>query len=386
MPKNYRFPDNLLPILTLYVLGVGMLNSCATTEKDKLQQALDSDHPAIRTVMQNPKKFELQIIFTEIDQINGGNYIFTDHTFQLNSLQYFYPASTVKLPAAILALEQLQNFPEIDANTPYFIAGDSLSHTVADDLRQIFAVSDNEAFNRLYEFLGRDVMNEQLRQKRITPVQISHRLSTPNASEASHLPLQFVLGKDTLQFIAPAATQITPLTMAGTSKGKGYMNNDSLISRPMDFSEKNFFPIKAQHDLMKRLFFASEYDKSERFHLSEENKQLLLHHMPLVPRKNGYEESTYYDGYGKFFMYGDAKERIPDHITIYNKVGYAYGTLTETAYIHDVLNDIQFMLTATILVNENGIFNDDTYEFDTIGIPFLAQLGRELYQQELNNP
>jgi len=74
--------------------------------------------------------------------------------------------------------------------------------------------------------------------------------------------------------------------------------------------------------------------------------------------------------------------QIPSNIEIYNKVGYAYGTLTETAYIVDTKNDIRFILSATILVNDNGIFNDNTYEYEHIGIPFLAQLGRELYTQE----
>jgi hypothetical protein len=74
---------------------------------------------------------------------------------------------------------------------------------------------------------------------------------------------------------------------------------------------------------------------------------------------------------------------MPKHIKIYNKVGYAYGTLTDNAYIKDTKNNIDFMLTATILVNSDEVFNDDAYEYDEVGIPFLAQLGRELYQLEL---
>ena len=66
-------------------------------------------------------------------------------------------------------------------------------------------------------------------------------------------------------------------------------------------------------------------------------------------------------------------------------MGYAYGTLTETAYIVDKKEDIQFLLSATILVNKNRIFNDDTYEYDEIGILFLAQLGREFYEYSLDN-
>ena len=60
----------------------------------------------------------------------------------------------------------------------------------------------------------------------------------------------------------------------------------------------------------------------------------------------------------------------------------AYGTLTDNAYIVDFENDIEFLLSATIHVNENGVFNDDVYEYDKIGLPFLANLGREIYRFE----
>ena len=43
------------------------------------------------------------------------------------------------------------------------------------------------------------------------------------------------------------------------------------------------------------------------------------------------------------------------------------------------------MVTATLLVNRNGVFSTmTTYEYDEIGIPFLAELGRQLYKYELN--
>ena len=105
--------------------------------------------------------------------------------------------------------------------------------------------------------------------------------------------------------------------------------------------------------------------------------------MSAPPRHLGYDENEYYDSYGKFFIYGDSESRIPEHIKIYNKVGYAYGTLTDCAYIKDEQNDLEFILCATILVNSNETFNDNNYEFDTVGIPFLANLGREVYQFEL---
>ena len=82
-------------------------------------------------------------------------------------------------------------------------------------------------------------------------------------------------------------------------------------------------------------------------------------------------------------MYGDSEEPIPNHIEISNKVGCAYGYLTDCAHIRDTQNDIEFFLTATIHVNRNQIYNDGNYEYETIGLPFLAELGRLIYQYEL---
>jgi hypothetical protein len=93
-------------------------------------------------------------------------------------------------------------------------------------------------------------------------------------------------------------------------------------------------------------------------------------------------DTSYYNSYGKFFIYGDTKKKIPANIRIFNKAGWAYGTLTDNAYIIDLENKVELLLTATILVNENGIFNDDQYEYQTIGLPFLANLGRIIFEYE----
>ncbi len=108
--------------------------------------------------------------------------------------------------------------------------------------------------------------------------------------------------------------------------------------------------------------------------------------MSMLPRESrfpGYDSSEYYDSYVKYFMFGDSKEKIPENIRIFNKVGMAYGFLTDVAYIVDFKNNVEFMLSAVIHVNNNEIYNDDNYEYDEIGIPFLAELGRIIYNFEL---
>ena len=108
--------------------------------------------------------------------------------------------------------------------------------------------------------------------------------------------------------------------------------------------------------------------------------------MSMLPRESTYpaysDTSKYYDSYVKYFLFGDNREPIPNRIKIFNKVGQAYGYLIDCAYIIDFENKVEFLLSAVIQVNENQIYNDNVYEYNEIGIPFLANLGRVIYEYE----
>ena len=58
------------------------------------------------SILSKKEEMRIQIIYTQIDR---GKKLkdkpkFTDHTFNLDADNYFYPASTVKLPIAILEI------------------------------------------------------------------------------------------------------------------------------------------------------------------------------------------------------------------------------------------------------------------------------------------
>ena len=326
---------------------------------------------------------EVQIRFTRIDRKNDS-IVFKDYDFQVDKNHYFYPASTVKFPAAVAALEKLNELDSISMVTRFFVEGDTIVTTFAKAVSEIFAVSDNAANNRLIEFLGQDDLNARMQKRGVSPIRIAHRLSTENADDVTTNPLVFYLNDSTTYLSEPIINSpIRPMELKGIKKGKGYITDESLQTGAFDFSLKNYFPMDAQTTLLKRIIFPEAFPKDNRFNLSPEQRTYLLDAMHTLPPQLGYDPEQFYDSYVKFFMFGDTTEPMPDHIKIYNKVGYAYGTLTDCAYIKDTKNDIDFMLTATILVNGNGIFNDNAYEYDEVGIPFLAQLGRELYDYEL---
>lgn len=361
-----------------------LLISCSGENKtiNPIEKALSSENPKIKRVMDSLEDYEVQIRYTQIDRSNDS-VIFTDYDFQVNDSTYFYPASTVKFPTAILALERLNQTDTLTMNTRYYVEGDSIESTVAKDISQIFAVSDNLANNRLIELMGLDAINESLIKKGVSPIRISHRLGY-HSEDLRTKPLIIYLNDSTTGITKPILNRAPKkLKIKNLQKGIGYYEGENRIVSPFDFSLKNYYPISAQHALLKRVIFPEKFNKEERFDLSGKQRKYVLNAMRTVPRNAGYDHETYYDGYCKFFLFGDTKENIPDNIEIYNKVGFAYGTLTDCAYIKDTKNNIEFLLTATILVNNDGIFNDDAYEYEEIGIPFLAQLGREIYQQEL---
>lgn len=351
--------------------------SCSKKSDNPILEVISSENPKIRVAVNHIEDHEIQILYTEIKR-NGNDISFQDYSFQVNDSTYFYPASTVKFPIAILALEKMNTNKLINRNTRYHVQGDSITSTLADDLKKIFAISDNQAYNRLFEYLGKDYINLKLSERDLN-VRISHRLSVSNSDDLISKPL-FFYDDDNLIFKTDTIINlpIESLKLHATEKGKGYKYNDSLVNNPMDFSKKNYLPITALHNIMKQLMFPELYPKEKQFHLSEDDRDFLIKTMSILPNEAGYTASEYYESYFKFLVFGDSKKPLPKHIKIYNKVGDAYGYLTDCAYIINQKTKKEYLITATIHVNENQIFNDDKYEYDTIGFPFLAELGRQL--------
>ena len=361
-----------------------LLSGCQGSDPkgDPLLDILDSKDPAIARVMKNPGEYKIQIHYTRIAR-TGDSVRFTDYTYGLDKDRYFYPASTVKFPIAVAALEKLNTLDSLDRDSRYYIEGDSVENTFAEDIEKIFAVSDNHASNRLIEFLGQDEINTRISAKKAGPIRISHRLGY-HREDLTTQPLVLYLNDSLTTLTNPIINSPPkPLELKGIMKGSGFYEGDSLISEPFDFSLKNYLPVQTMHGLLQRVIFPEAFPPDSRLQISEEQREFLMNTMKTLPRLSGYPQDIYPDGYCKFFIYGDSEATIPDSIEIYNKVGFAYGTLTDCAYVRDTEKGIEFMLTATILVNSDGIFNDDQYEYDEIGIPFLASLGREVYNYEL---
>ena len=393
------------PILSVFIISLGIfMLSC--TESTPLEQALTDAELEVKKVLDFADEHEIQIRYTQIKRGENNLPEFSSYSLFEDSEAYFYPASTAKLPIAALALQRIRELQvegiHIDSNTPFHIR-DRYNHpialkdstalnenlSVAHLIKKIFLVSDNDSYNFLFDFLGSDYINSELRKKGLSETSIHHKFLF-GADNQTTWEYHFIDHLDTLYYQPSIRAKqiISNGNLKAMIKGIGYIDGDKLVNRPFDFRSKNRISINDLEGILKRILFPDVFDSSERFDLLEEDYKFLKFWMS----RNTLESSDpdysnnpdLYDSYVKFFVYGDQKGAMTDNVRIFNKVGDAYGTLTETAYIQDRASAIEFLLTATVHVNENQIFNDNIYEYDSIGFPFMAGLGRAILNYEKN--
>lgn len=356
--------------MTLLALG-----GCG--EPGPIERALSSGSPALQRVMDNLAQHEVQILFTEVIRPAAGEVQLSHDEFEVRDGSYHYPASTVKLPVALLALEKLTEDERLDRYTRFQVAGEDYGSSVTNELIELFTVSDNQAYNRLFEYLGKDEINRRL-QARDIEARISHRLSVPDSDVLVTRKLTFSASDGPL-VVGPINNQpIEPLTLDELRKGVAYVENGELINAPFDFSEKNYLPLRSLHGIMLRLAVPEAFPPEQRFRVSDAERRFVLQTMATYPREAGYDEAEFPDGYAKFLILGDSRQRAPQRFVIHNKSGWAYGYLTDSAYVVDREQNREFIISAAIHVNANQTFNDDQYEYEEVGVPFLAELGRQL--------
>ncbi len=378
-----------------------------STRTDVFLEELLKKYPQyFDTVLQNRKDLNVQLIYTRIDRGANGIAALKNHYFNLNAGRYFYPASTIKLPVSMLALQKLNELKinGLDLNTTMITeqaySGQTAVYndpttpagkpTIAQYIKKILMVSDNDAYNRLYEFLGQEYINDQLHKKGFEDVQILHRLSislSPDENRHTN-PVKFLDDQNNILYNQPMQYNTTAYLQRNDSIGKGLYKDGQLINEPMDFSTKNRISLEDLHTILISLVFPNKVQAAQRFNLTADDRNFMLKYMSQLPTESTFppysaDTASYWPAYCKFLLFGSEKRNLPKNIRIFNKVGDAYGQLIDVAYIVDFDKKIEFFLSAAIYCNSDGILNDDKYDYDTIGLPFMKHIGQVIYEHEI---
>jgi len=373
------------------------------------------DTAGLGRVLMQPAHYCLQISLVRIwRDAQGRPHTARPVRYHLRPRAYFYPASTIKLAAAVLALEKFDSLrtivPGLSLSSPMrtdsAFAGQtrawrdtsaatgraSLGHY----LRKMLLVSDNDAYNRLYEFVGPRALNAGLRRLGLRRARLVQRLAIGDKPPGSRHtnPVRFfadTAGRKLL-YAQPAAywagvypaAHLRPATMR---VGRAYLGRyDSLIQQPLDLSRGNLFALRDLQRLLQAIVLPETVPARRRPALDSASRRpllLALGQLPPQSRSPRYDSLRFLGTYAKYLLGGGGLARLPPGVRVYNKIGQSYGFLTDNAYVVDAAHGVEFLLAATLYVNADGVLNDDKYEYDTIGFPFLRDLGRRVYEAEL---
>ena len=327
--------------------------------------------------------------------------------------EYFYPASAIKLAAAVAALQTIERLGQADgsidlAEVPLEIAplfdGDRLQQedptnlaggriTVAHEIRKLALVSDNQAFNRLYDLVGYDELNAAMRRLGLDSTVIAHRLSDTRAipdARASAAVTFHPPGRPPI--VVPARTSTASRVNRGPGLliGTAFVRDGETIREPMDFTGRNGMSLLDLQNLLVKVARPDIDVGGPPLRLTDAHRALLLDAMTRYPAESSnpvYPAAAFPDDVSKFLLPGIRRvfpsTRAGDRIDVTGKIGQAYGFTVENAYLRNPANGRAVFVAAVIYTNSDGVLNDDQYEYDAIGRPFMAELGRLVANERL---
>ena len=380
-----------------FLFGLFFVLSCDFST-NPIKSVIKNDE-FLSKILKNKEQHEIQVIFTEISRNKDGEPIFKDFEFQVDENKYFYPASTTKLPIVVLTLDKINELRSsgIDITLKSKISISS-NHSEKNEIQldtitsfqnliaDVFLVSDNYSSNILIDFIGYNYFNTKMSQAGLKNTYLNHKFNPD-----PYVNIDWLIQTVDKQLISSNQDQIIVTAnqnISGLKKGENKFQDGMIVSGSLDFSQKNRHSIRDMHNLLKRIIFPSKLDNENVFNLNVEDYDFLRYWMSRYTYEDLGDkfrnDKKYFDSYNKFFIHGSDTVVNNRNTRVYNKLGQAYGTSVDNAYIRNYQDDIEFFLTATIYTNKNKTINDNVYEYDQIAIPFLSKLSQTLYSQQID--
>ena len=367
--------------------------------------SLDSillSNPSFKKVSTNPQKYNLQIIFSQVVKDSTGKKSFITQSFNLNDSIYFYPASLVKLPTSIFAMEIINELRKkgVDKYTRIIIdssfscqkkliwdtsTNDSLA-SIASFIEKALVVSDNDAYNRLYEFVGPRYISERFNEFGMNKSVIRHRFASCDQQENRSTNKILFLSKtgDTLLSKEQdyfKGVYLKPMKNMVVESFPFYSKSKRPKKTSKDFSSRNSMPLSDIHSLLMELIYPES--QTFNFSINDDDRKFLISNLVINPDESSIKSiqinKEYHNNMTNYLMMGTDSSQTKKDYSITNIVGLAYGFASDVAYIHNQNKSIEFFLSATIYTNYG---NKIGYDYTGISLPFLKSLGQSIYDAQ----
>ena len=377
------------------ILLLAVCSSLLSCNSNPIELVLKSD-PYLKEIIKDKEDYEIQVMLTKVNHDNT-KIDFQNYQYQHDENQYFYPASTIKLPIVVLTLKKINELrskgSDITLKSKIILNNvDNYSNFKLQDsitsfqnlIADIFLVSDNSASNILIDFIGYNYFNDEMQNAGFDRTYLNHKFNPDpyvnSTWQISDLNNNVISSINDNQKIIKADDKIN-----GLDKGERRYFNGEILDESLNFSEKNRFSITDMHNLIKYIFYPEIFDKANTFNLNVEDYDFIRYWMSRFTYEDIGEkfigDEKFFETYNKFFIHGDEQSVSNEQIRVYNKIGQAYGTSIDNGLIKNYQNNVEFILTSTIYTNKNKVINDNLYEYDDIAEPFLAKLSRAIYKE-----
>ena len=377
------------------ILLLAVCSSLLSCNSNPIELVLKSD-PYLKEIIKDKEDYEIQVMLTKINH-NNTKIDFQNYQYQHDENQYFYPASTIKLPIVVLTLKKINELrskgsditlkSKIILNTKDNYSNFKLQDSITsfqNIIADIFLVSDNSASNILIDFIGYNYFNDEMQNAGFDKTYLNHKFNPDpyvnSTWQISDLDNNIISSINDNQKIIKADDKTN-----GLDKGERRYFNGEILDESLNFSEKNRFSITDMHNLIKYIFYPEIFDKANTFNLNVEDYDFIRYWMSRFTYEDIGEkfigDENFFETYNKFFIHGDEQSVSNEQIRVYNKIGQAYGTSIDNGLIKNYQNNVEFILTSIIYTNKNKVINDNLYEYDDIAVPFLAKLSRAIYKE-----
>ena len=396
---------NKLYLLSFLFLSSFSLSHAQNKNENALMEIM-KQHPAqFDSVLAHKEKYRLQIVYTRIDRDAKNQPHVTTWCLDTGKY-YYYCASMIKLLEIPLAMEKIDHIKKslgVSIYDSMVVSGDACGDvgevnyqkranfcTPAQMIKEMLLISNNHAFNPLYDFLGQGYFNRRAHELGFTSAVITNRFAACDTFQNRTTSAVDFYDRKTgkLKYVQSAVVNLDQPEVKGmnTVVGKGFLNGTT-IDPPKNFNHNNYISLWDLHKLLVHLTLPKLQPHKQQLHLSNEDYAFIHRYMGMYPRESLLPKFDSVDGHDdkfKFFMTAaDPTGKAPEGVRIFNKVGQAYGFVTDCSYFVDTANKVEFFLSCSMYVNKDEILNDGVYEYETIAMPFFRNLCNAVYSDEL---
>ncbi len=332
--------------------------------------------------------YRIQILYTQVNRDASNRPILKHYAFRLDTNEYFYPASLVKLPLAVLTLEKIHRLRGLSITEKSLLQlergergclreAPTETYSIEEAILRQMVFSDNPTYDYFYALVTPWEATQTLRQRGYNSAFLGHRLGRSCAPSENRcveaIRLLSPEGK-VLHRMAPRCEDTLPT--------HPYARHPYLLD-----PQGNALSLKDAHQMLISLIFPIAVPRRQRFQLRTEDYALLRRYLSMYPSETGlskaYPPNLYHDAVRKYFLLGGSDTaHLPPRIRIFNKVGMAYGYLIDCAYIVDFKMGVEFFVSAVLRVESPMPGPSATGYNWTKGLYFFRELGWTLYRYE----